>query len=90
MEKGINQLIIDAGLTPQKLSKMMKEDYAPFKYSKNNWRNLRIGYTKPQDPFLYLYFSEKLKVSVETIIMCYSDYDVNTAANAKQDSFETW
>jgi hypothetical protein len=77
MEKGINQLIVDAGLTPQKLSQKMKEDKAPFKYSKNNWRNLRIGYTKPQDPFLYIYFAKVLKVPVETIIMAYSEHETN-------------
>lgn len=75
MEKGINDLIKKAGLTPWALSKMMKEDKVPFSYSKNNWNNLRRGYTKPKDPYMYIYLASKLNKPVEDIIMCYSEHD---------------
>ena len=71
---GINELMKEKGITPQALSRRMKDDKAPFNYSKNNWRNLRLGEVKPQDPYLYIYFAKILNVPVEKIIALYSNY----------------
>lgn len=74
MQKGISDLIKDAGFSPREFAALLKSEEIPFQYNKQNWYNLRHGLIRPKDPFMYLWLSEKLNVDVSTIINRYSDH----------------
>jgi len=72
--QGISDLIEKQGIKKSKLRVQMEKANIPFSY--NNYEtfyNLVNGKTRPRDPIVYLYLAHVLSVTVEEIILRYSD-----------------
>jgi len=76
MKKGVKDLMKDKRYQTKHIIQKLKESNIPGNWdSYQNIYNLVDGVIKPKDPYVYMVMSSMLDISVEEVILRYSDVE---------------
>lgn len=71
---GVSDLFESMNIKKSEFRSQMKESGIPFSYSNyETFYNLIDGKTRPRDPMVYIYLSNKLSIPLEEILLRYSE-----------------
>jgi hypothetical protein len=73
---GVEDLVIKSGIKKKDLRSRMQEANVPFSYNNHEtFYNLINGVSRPRDPMVYIFLSHTLNVTLEEILLRYSETD---------------